>query len=169
EYLRALPVEELSERIAPYFAEAGLAATPEKLRAVAPLIRERIRTLREAVSVADFFFVEELAPYDAADLIPQKGDAALARRILAHAREVLAECAFDAVALEQTLREAAVALGVKTGPMFQPVRVAVCGRKNAPPLFETMEVLGRETCLKRMEQAETKLSELGQAPGQALG
>ena len=37
--------------------------------------------------------------------------------------------------------------------MFQPIRVAVCGRKNAPPLFETLEVLGRETCLKRIEQA----------------
>lgn len=160
EYLRALPVEELSERIAPYFAEAGLAATPEKLRAIAPLIRERIRTLREAVSVADFFFVEELAPYDAADLIPQKGDAALAKRILAHVRQVLVASSFDAVALEQTLREAAAALGVKTGPMFQPIRVAVCGRKNAPPLFETMEVLGRETCLIRMAQAEAKLSEL---------
>ena len=37
--------------------------------------------------------------------------------------------------------------------MFQPIRVAVCGRKNAPPLFETLEVLGRETCLKRIDQA----------------
>ncbi|HVC46581.1 MAG TPA: glutamate--tRNA ligase [Terracidiphilus sp.] len=161
EYLRALPVEELSRRIAPFFAEAGLAAAPEKLLAVAPLIRERIRTLREAVSVADFFFVDELAPYDAADLIPQKGDAALAKRILVYAGSVLATSGFDAATLEQTLREAAAPLGVKTGPMFQPIRVAVCGRKNAPPLFETMEVLGRETCLKRMEQAEAKLSGLG--------
>jgi len=161
EYIRALPVDELSRCIAPYFAEAGLQASPEKLLAVTPLIRERIQYLRDAVSVADFFFVDELAPYDAADLIPQKGDAALARRILAHARELLATTAFDRASLEQALREAAVALGVKTGPMFQPIRVAVCGRKNAPPLFESMEVLGRETCLKRMEQAEAKLAELG--------
>ena len=38
--------------------------------------------------------------------------------------------------------------------MFQPIRVAVCGRKNAPPLFETLEVLGRETCLERIDQAD---------------
>ena len=44
-------------------------------------------------------------------------------------------------------------LGIKAGPMFQPVRVAVCGRKNAPPLFDTLTVLGRETCLNRIDRA----------------
>jgi glutamyl-tRNA synthetase len=44
--------------------------------------------------------------------------------------------------------------------MFQPIRVAVCGRKNAPPLFETLEVLGRETCLERIGQAVQKLEAL---------
>jgi len=161
EYIRALPVEELSRCLQPYFEEAGLHASPEKLLAITPLIRERIKFLRDAVSAADFFFVRELAPYDPADLIPQKGDAALARRILQHAEQILAASAFDHVSLEQTLREAAVALGVKTGPMFQPIRVAVCGRKNAPPLFETMAVLGREVCLERIRQAGEKLQTLG--------
>jgi glutamyl-tRNA synthetase len=55
------------------------------------------------------------------------------------------------------LRAAAAGLGVKAGQMFQPIRVAVCGRKNAPPLFETMVVLGRDTCLKRIDQAVQKL------------
>ena len=161
EYIRALPVEELSRSLQPYFDEAGLNASPEKLLAVTPLIRERIKFLRDAVSAADFFFVEELAPYDTADLIPQKGDAALARRILKHARELLATVAFDHVTLEQALREAATTLGVKTGPMFQPIRVAVCGRKNTPPLFETMAVLGRATCIARIHQAEASLELLG--------
>jgi glutamyl-tRNA synthetase len=44
--------------------------------------------------------------------------------------------------------------------MFQPIRVAVCGRKNAPPLFETMVVLGRDVCLKRIRDAEAKLESL---------
>jgi glutamyl-tRNA synthetase len=48
-------------------------------------------------------------------------------------------------------------MGVKAGQMFQPIRVAVCGRKNAPPLFETLEVLGRETTLQRIGQAIEKL------------
>ncbi len=161
EYIRALPVEELSRSIQPYFDEAGLNASAEKLLAVTPLIRERIKTLREAVAAADFFFVEELAPYDPADLIPQKGDAALALRILRHTRELLATCEFDHAVLEQALREAATTLGVKTGPMFQPIRVAVCGRKNAPPLFESMAILGREVCVARIQRAEESLSSLG--------
>jgi len=161
EYIRALPVEELSRCLQPYFEEADLHASPEKLLAITPLIRERIKFLRDAVSAADFFFVRDLAPYDPADLIPQKGDAALARWILQHAEQILAASAFDHVSLEQTLREAAVTLGVKTGPMFQPIRVAVCGRKNAPPLFETMAVLGREVCLERIRQASEKLQTLG--------
>ncbi|MBI3645776.1 MAG: glutamate--tRNA ligase, partial [Acidobacteriales bacterium] len=48
-------------------------------------------------------------------------------------------------------------LGLKAGQMFQPVRVAVCGRKNAPPLFETLQVLGRETTLARIGRAIRKL------------
>jgi glutamyl-tRNA synthetase len=50
---------------------------------------------------------------------------------------------------------------LKAGQAFQPIRVAVCGRKNAPPLFETMAVLGRETCLARIRQAEASLQSLG--------
>jgi glutamyl-tRNA synthetase len=51
------------------------------------------------------------------------------------------------------LRAAAAELKVKTGQMFQPIRVAVCGRKVAPPLFETLEVLGRETAIERIGRA----------------
>ena len=150
----------------PFFAQAGLHATPEKLLAVTPLIRERIKLLRDAVSAADFFFLDELPPYDPAELIPQiskkeAGDAALARRVLQTALEVLPATPFDHDSLDQALREAAASLGLKAGPMFQPIRVAVCGRKNAPPLFETMIVLGRDVCLERIRQAEANL----QSPG----
>ena len=61
--------------------------------------------------------------------------------------------AFDHATLEAALRTAAAELRLKGGQMFQPVRVAVCGRKNAPPLFETLEVLGRDTVLTRLEFA----------------
>jgi glutamyl-tRNA synthetase len=160
EHIRALSIDQLSSSIEPFLAKAGLDASPEKLLAVTPLIRERIKFLRDAVSAADFFFVQELAPYDPAELIPQKGDAVLALRILRHAEEVLATTAFDHDSLDQTLRAAAATLGIKAGPMFQPIRVAVCGRKNAPPLFETMAVLGREVCLARIRKAEQSLQSL---------
>jgi len=160
EHLRALPVDQLSACIEPFFQQAGLNAPPEKLLAVTPLIRERIKLLRDAVSAADFFFLPQLAPYDPADLIPQKGDAALALRILQHAQQILATIPFDADSLDQALRSAATHLGLKAGQAFQPIRVAVCGRKNAPPLFESMAVLGRELCLARIRQAIVNLESL---------
>ncbi|MGA7242361.1 MAG: glutamate--tRNA ligase, partial [Terracidiphilus sp.] len=158
EHIRALPVDQLSARLQPFFDQAGLHASPEKLLAVTPLIRERIKLLRDAVSAADFFFVDQLPPYDPAELIPSKGgDAAMARRVLQTALEVLPKTPFDHDSLDKALREAAASLGLKAGPMFQPIRVAVCGRKNAPPLFETMIVLGRDVCLDRIRQAITEL------------
>jgi glutamyl-tRNA synthetase len=160
EHIRALPIDQLSTQIEPFLAYAGFHPTREKVLAVTPLIRERMKLLRDAVSAADFFFLPQLAPYDPAELIPQKGDAALARRVLETAQQVLAATPFDHDSLDHALREAAASLGVKAGPMFQPVRVAVCGRKNAPPLFETLVVLGREVCLARIKQGEQRLQSL---------
>jgi glutamyl-tRNA synthetase len=165
EHIRTLPVEELGRLLTPFFEQAGFHPAPEKVAAVTPLIRERIKLLRDAVSAADFFFVSELAPYDPAELIPVKkgeatGDPALALRVLQTAQQVLAVTPFDHDSLDAALRAAATQLGLKAGPMFQPIRVAVCGRKNAPPLFETLVVLGREVCLERIGQAEERLQPL---------
>jgi glutamyl-tRNA synthetase len=154
EHLRALDVDDLARRLAPYAQQAGLTnATEERLRAIAPLIQERIRLLRDVGAVADFFFTEPRS-YDPAELIPQKGDAALAAQALRKSKEVLSTVpTFDHATLEAALRSAAAELRLKTGQLFQPVRVAVCGRKNAPPLFETLEALGRETVLARLDFA----------------
>ncbi len=97
EHIRALPVEQLSARLLPFLQQAGLPApvTPEKLLQVTPLIRERIKFLRDVTTAADFFFAAQLPPYDCLELIPQKGDAALARRILTEAHELLAATPFD--------------------------------------------------------------------------
>jgi glutamyl-tRNA synthetase len=155
EHLRTLDLDEFAERLLPYVRQAGFTnATLEKVRAIAPLIQERIRLLSDVGTVADFFFSEELRPYDPAELIPQKGDAAMAARVLRKAKEVLAAVpAFDHKTLDLALRAAADELKLKAGQMFQPIRVAVCGRKNAPPLFETLEVLGRDTVLSRLDFA----------------
>ena len=110
--------------------------------------------------MADFFFAEELPPYETSELIPKKGDAALAFTVLRQAVPTLAAAEFCHDGLEAALRSAAQTLGIKAGQMFEPVRVAVCGRKTAPPLFGTLEVLGRDTCLKRIDHAIAKLKEL---------
>jgi glutamyl-tRNA synthetase len=158
EHIRGLAVEDLSARLLPIVHGAGFNVTAEKMLRVTPLIRERIKLLRDVLSAADFFFVDQLPAYDPVELIPQKGDMAMARKVLTRAREVLANVEFKHDPLDQALRGAAQELGVKTGQMFQPIRVAVCGRKNAPPLFETLEVLGCETTLTRIEQALQKIA-----------
>ncbi|HTR25444.1 MAG TPA: glutamate--tRNA ligase [Terriglobales bacterium] len=156
EHIRALAVPELSEKLLPIVREAGHAVTPGKMLAITPLIRERIELLRDVLTAADFFFVDQLPPYDPGELVPQKGDAAMAQKALVKGRDVLSKTEFTHDALDQALRAAAQELGLKAGQMFQPIRVAVCGRKNAPPLFETLQVLGKETTLKRIEQSIRK-------------
>ena len=153
EHIRSLPIEDLSHRLLPLVRSAGFSITPEKMLRITPLIRERIKLLRDVLTAADFLFVDQLPPYDPAELIPQKGDAAMAKKVLEKAQTVLANVEFKHDPLDQALRAAAQELGIKAGQMFQPIRVAVCGRKNAPPLFETLEVLGREITLTRINRA----------------
>ena len=158
EHIRSLSVENLSAHVLPIVQDAGFDITPEKMLRVTPLIRERIKLLRDVLTAADFFFVDRLPPYDPAELIPQKGDMAMAFKVLTRACDVLAKVEFKHDPLDQALRATAQELGIKAGQMFQPIRVAVCGRKNAPPLFETLEVLGRETTLQRIGEALQKIT-----------
>jgi glutamyl-tRNA synthetase len=155
EHIRTMPAAELTEKLLPVVQEAGFKV--DKLAQITPLIQERIRLLRDVLTVGDFFFLDELAPYENSELIPKKGDSALASRVLRKALETLATAEFSHDGLESALRAAAESLGIKAGQMFEPVRVAVCGRKTAPPLFGTLEVLGRDTCIKRINQAIEKL------------
>jgi glutamyl-tRNA synthetase len=157
EHIRGLSVEDLSQRLLPVVQKEFPNTTAATILRVTPLIRERIKLLQDVLTAADFFFADQLPPYDPAELIPQKGDAAMALKVLQRAKEVLANVEFKHDPLDQALRAAAQEIGVKAGQMFQPIRVAVCGRKNAPPLFETLEVLGRETTLARIGQAIGKL------------
>ena len=92
EHIRALAIYDLSQRLLPIVQEAGLAVTPERMLQITPLIRERIKLLRDVLTAADFFFVEQLPSYDPAELIPQKGDAAMAARVLQKAQSRLAGC-----------------------------------------------------------------------------
>ena len=157
ESIREMPVEQLAEALTPFVERHGWTAQPDKMLHIAPLVRERIRLLGEVVSVADIFFVKQLPPYEKSELIPQKGDEAIALAALRKASEILAATPFEHQSLDAALRAGAQELKLKAGQMFQPIRVAVCGRKNAPPLFETLEVLGRDTSLERIAQAIEKL------------
>jgi glutamyl-tRNA synthetase len=157
ESIRALPFDELAQRLMPFVPGAEIA----KMKQVAPLVRERIKLLRDVGTVADFFFIDKLAPYDPVELIPQKGDRALALKVLQRAHGTLAGTEFSHDSLDAALRADAERLQIKPGQMFQPIRVAVCGRKNAPPLFETLEVIGQQRTLARISHAITSLSNKG--------
>jgi len=162
QHIRNLPVEELARQLVPFAQAAGFLADEARMLRIAPLIRERIETLRDVATTADFFFAAELPPYDVAELTPQKGDLAMAVTVLQKARGLLQSAEFTQDGLDAALRAGATELRVKTGQMFQPIRVAVCGRKVAPPLFETLAVLGRETCLHRIERALGMLAAMPQ-------
>jgi glutamyl-tRNA synthetase len=154
-YLRELSQEELSREIMP-FLESGLSKevkrpiSREYVSRIVPLIRERINTLAEAATYADFFFRDELE-YDASLLVDKKMTAVTTLRALQAAQEKLSLMeSFDHDSLEGALRPLAEKLGLKAGQLFNPLRVATTGRSAAPPLFETMAVLGKESCLKRL-------------------
>jgi glutamyl-tRNA synthetase len=161
-YIRSLAVEDLTNRVLP-FLEKHLPPEVERpldaayVGLIAPLIQPRINTLKDAAVYADFFFVDKLE-YDSSMLIGKKMTAEVVLAALKGAEEKLSSLeTFDQNLLEDTLRRLAEALGIKAGQLFNPLRVATTAREAAPPLFETMAVLGKERCLKRIKVAISKL------------
>jgi glutamyl-tRNA synthetase len=157
-YIRSLTADEFFEAAQPYLMddlEAGKAVIAEEsyVRSVLPLVQERAKTLVEVVELTGFFFAEELA-YDAGLLIGKNMDRAATARALKAAQDKLIPLSkFDNDSLEAVLRPLAPELGLRTGQLFGVLRVAVTGRTAAPPLFDTMAVLGRERCMRRIAAA----------------
>jgi len=156
-YIRELAVDDLTDRLLPHLSAAGIQADRETMLKITPHIQERLKTLLDAAEWVDFFFVDELPDYDPTGLIPKKAEATTALTALQKAAEILTSTEFSHDALNTALRAAAGDLGLKVGQMFQPIRVAVAGKMVAPPLFETLEILGRDTVLERVKQAIVKL------------
>ena len=152
-YIRNLPADDLTDRLLPFVNAAGIAAEREKLLKITPLIQERLTLLSDVPAWVDFFFLDELPPFDLNLLVPRKMALADIPPILKQAGETLSDSDFSHGGLEADLRAGAEKLGLKAGQMFQPIRVAVCGKKVSPPLFGTLEVLGRDASLKRIERA----------------
>jgi glutamyl-tRNA synthetase len=159
-YIRQLSVEELARQLYPVLQGAQLEVDPETLMAITPLIQERIKTLNDAIALTDFFFEDEIVIESPQSLIGKKMDAAGSLAALRRARATLAGLpAFDVETIEDALRACADELGLKAGQLFGVIRVAVSGKKVAPPLFGTLAVLGRERILARMDEADARLSD----------
>ena len=158
-WVRRLSVDDLAARVRPFFERAGIVPDEDRLRRIVPLIRERIVTLDDAVEFAGFFFRDTVAPQPA-ELVAKGLTAAQSFEALTRAHRLIAEGEFSHPALEAPLRALADELGMKPGQLFGILRVAVTGQTVSPPLFESMEIVGREVTLARLAQAEALLTSL---------
>ncbi len=156
-YIRNLAAEDLTDRLMPYLEAAGIKADRETILKIVPAIQERLTVLSDAAEWVDFFFVDELPDYDLNLLVPKKMTLDDVPNILQNAQSILVGTDFTHDSLDAALRDEAKALELKAGQMFQPIRIAVCGKKVAPPLFDTLEVLGKETVLKRIDRTLERL------------
>jgi glutamyl-tRNA synthetase len=173
-YIRALPVEELLERLLPFWQEAGLVATPcppaelERLRRLVPLVQERLKRLTDVVPLTGFVFRDIQTP-PAELLVAKKTTPAESLAALRQARELLASVApFESDMLEAPMRALAERLGLKAGQLFTIVRWATTGQEVAPPLFGSLAVLGRERTLERLDRAIAVLEREAACAGAAV-
>ena len=160
-YIRSLTDEQLALRLRPFLPDA---LDDEAVMRVVPLIKERLVKLADARELVAFLTEaddEVAALYDAAALVPKGRSLADAATALQAARDVLAELTaadFAADVLEGRCRAAAERLGWKAGDFFRPLRIAITGRSVSPPLFGSMELLGRDHVLARLDAALRKAS-----------
>ncbi len=154
EYIRALPVEEFAERCLPWVRTIP-GFDPEVFAKVAPLAQTRVTVLSEVTGNVDFLFLPEPV-FDQGSW--DKGMKNAPAEILTGYAERLATVEWNADALKTALEEVGAAHGLKLGKAQAPVRVAVTGRTVGLPLFESIEVLGRERSLARVRAALERLS-----------
>ena len=161
-YLRNLSLEDYSERAISFLerdlpSEVECPLDTDYIRQIMPLIQERAKTLAEVPQLSEFFFVDKLE-YDTGLLLGKLESGQVVKILQAAITRVEKLGNWDAASLEAVLRPMAEELDLKTGVFFGLLRVATTGRTAAPPLFQTMEVLGEERCLKRLKTASDKLS-----------
>jgi glutamyl-tRNA synthetase len=157
-YIRRLSPDDFTRRVLP-FLDKGLSpqvkrpVSEEYVRQITPLIQERAKTLSEVPALTQFFFVDDL-DYSTSDLIAKNMTAASTAQALEITRQRLDTLAeFTAESLEALLRPLAGELNLKASQLFSVLRTAVTGQTATPPLFQTMAVLGKERCLKRIDNS----------------
>jgi glutamyl-tRNA synthetase len=159
EYIRHLEPEEILGRI---LAEPYTEHTDEdaqKLLEIVKLIQERIETLAQFDEATNFFF--EAEPYDAEQLIPRKQEPAFALEVVEALQQTFDEVNdWTTDALEQTTAEFCEERDWSKGWVYMPLRIAITCRRVSTPLFETMEILGKEECMERLETARKRAEKL---------
>jgi glutamyl-tRNA synthetase len=142
-YLRALAPDEYAARLVAYLREQGFDWPDDRVRAAAPLVQEKIGRLGEFPGFAGFLFGEV-----------EPDPALLDGRILdAAARALEGVEPWNATGIEAALKELCGELGEKPRTVYLPIRVAVTGARVSPGLYESLELLGKETSLERVRSA----------------
>ncbi|MBA7622692.1 Glutamate--tRNA ligase [subsurface metagenome] len=161
-YIRSLSPEDFVQRSLP-FLDKGLPPEVKRpldieyVRQIMPLVQERAKTLAEVPKLVEFFFVDELDYKEHPPIGKNMSQESTIKALEAGQKNLRQLEAFDEESLEAVLRPLAEELGLKTGQLFGILRVAVTGRTAAPPLFQTMAVLGKEQCLRRIKSALDRL------------
>ncbi len=159
-HIRLLTTEDLAARIKPYLTGAGLEVPHETLLKVTPLIRERLVTLDDSIAFASFFFKATVEP-NPEDLIAKGLDAQQSALIARKSYGILSSLPeISHQVAEPPMREYVEKSGLNANQIFGIVRVAVTGQKVSPPLFESMEIIGREKVLERLSNAAGLLEKL---------
>jgi glutamyl-tRNA synthetase len=154
EYLRALPTAEFVDRATSWLHD--------RWAPIAPLVQERARTLGEVFAMTDFLFLPDPV-IDSADWERQQRRQPAFAAILQGTIEELAGIEWQAEAIRAAVVAAGERAGVtQLGKAQAPVRLAVTGRSVGPPLFESLELLGRDRTLERLHAG---LARAGGAPG----
>jgi glutamyl-tRNA synthetase len=152
-YIRNLKLADFIDRSAPFLKAAGVAIPEQMFAAIAPHVQERVKLLTEVAPMVEFLMDKPLERQ--MDAMLQKGvDTAKAREVLVRSKERLEQLGdFSVGEIDQVLRGVAGELGLKPGPAFAVLRVAVTGKTVTPPLFESFAVLGRDRVLSRISEA----------------
>jgi glutamyl-tRNA synthetase len=159
-HIRSLSNEDLAKRVKPFFERADIQVKDDLLLQIVSIIQERIGTLDEAVEMAGFFFQEDVEPY-AKDLVIKGLDPVQSADVARRCLQVLSNLPeLTLASAEEPLRELAEELGLSAGQVFGLIRVAVTGQKVSPPLFESMEIIGREKVIDRLQKAMSKLEQM---------
>jgi glutamyl-tRNA synthetase len=153
-HIRNLELNDLAQRVKPYFLKAGYAVDESTLKKIIPLIRERLVTLDDAIPFGGFFFKDEILP-DPHELIGKDMNVATSIEVLRMCSTLLESLQdFSKDNLESQLRSSVEEHGWSVGQAFGILRVAVTGQKVSPPLIESMEVIGKEKVMQRIKNAD---------------
>jgi glutamyl-tRNA synthetase len=157
-FIRKLSNEDLAHRVKPFFLKAGYIPDDQQLERIAPLIRERMVTLDDSVEMAGFFFKKQvISTLD--DLIAKGLSKKESKKILVDSLEILQDLPnFFASTIEPPMREFVGKSGLSASQVFGIMRVAITGQKISPPLFESMEIVGKQKTIQRLEKAIKLLS-----------